>query len=340
MKQGISAVLIVKNEEKLLARCLDSISECDEIVILDTGSTDQTVEIAKRYTSKVFLTPETTPFHFAEARNMALSFATEDWALTIDADEIAHPDCLKKVRKIVKRYPDATGINIKFMVSGEDGKDRAPIQRMKIFRRGCWEWKYRIHEILSPLNMKKMWPIKVIDLDTAVMEHLPSTDKSVRLQQNLDLLQISVKESPEYIRNARQLGMELFSREQYRDAIQWFQLYLSSGTGGPLDRSETLIHLARCYGNIGVPDEAQRHFDLAIAEAPMRRESFYFKAMGLIKQARPDLAISVLEQCMAIPVGSKPDFYLNLENVWDGTYPNEALEFCRKTVAEHVAKGA
>lgn len=335
MRNGISAVLIVKDEEAVLERCLKSLDGVEEIVVLDTGSTDKTVEIAKACGAKVYIAPPIVPFHFAEARNMALALATEDWIVTIDADEIAHPEFLKKVRKIIKRYPDATGFNIKFIVSSEGGENSASIPKLKVFRRGCWEWLYRIHEILSPL--KTVFQTKVLDLDTAVMEHLPQADKELRRQQNLDLLQVSVKESPEYIRNARQLGMELFSREQYREAIQYLEMYLTSGTGGPLDRSETYVHLGRCYSNMGIHDQARSNFDLATHEAPMRRECYYFKAIALIKEARPDLAIQVLEACLAIPEGSKPDFYLNLDRVWDGQYPQEALDFCKKTVQEHEA---
>lgn len=331
MRNGLSAVLIVKNEEKVLERCLSSLQGVDEIVVLDTGSTDRTIEIAKECGAKTWIAPAMVPFHFADARNMALAKATQDWIVTIDADEIAHSDFVKKIRKIIKRYPEASGFNVKFIVSGEAGQDQASLPKMKVFRRGAWEWKYRIHEILVPIRN----PVTVLDIDTAVMEHLPPADKSVRLQQNLDLLQISVKESPEYIRNARQLGMEHFSREQYREALPWLEMYLASGTGGPLDRSETLIHMARCCSNIGVLSEALKHFDLAIAEAPLRREIYYFKGVSLIKAARPDLAIPVLEQCLAIPAGAKPDFYLNIENVWDGTYPKEALDFCKKTVEEY-----
>ncbi len=332
MRNGLSAVLIVKNEEKLLERCLRSLDLVDEIIVLDTGSTDRTVEIAKRLTSKVYSCPPVEPFHFGNARNMALQYAKQDWILTIDADEICRDGCIKEIRKAMWNNSRATAFTVKFIVASEGGENPASIPKMKVFRRGYWSWQHRIHEILVPAKAAR-----VADLPEAVMEHLPppEAEKAARRQQNLDLLKVAVGESPEYIRNARQLGMELFSREQYRDAVQWLELYLKSGTGGPLDRSETMVHLARCLDNSGVHEEALQKFDEAVLEAPVRRELYYYKALSLIKVGRPDLAIPVLEKCLSIPLQAKPDFHLNIDRVWTGEYPQEALDFCRKTVEEH-----
>jgi glycosyltransferase involved in cell wall biosynthesis len=82
----LSAAMIVKNEEKRLARCLESIKGIvDEIVIVDTGSTDKTLEIAAKYTDKIFHEPWENDF--SKHRNTSLSHCTGDWILQIDADE-------------------------------------------------------------------------------------------------------------------------------------------------------------------------------------------------------------------------------------------------------------
>src|SRR5689334_7148172 len=82
----VSVVMIVRNEEAVLARCLESVREADEIIICDTGSTDRTIEIARQFTDQVF-TDYQWEDHFANARNHARLKATGDWILSIDADE-------------------------------------------------------------------------------------------------------------------------------------------------------------------------------------------------------------------------------------------------------------
>lgn len=82
----ISLVMIVKNESHCLSECLDSVhNQVDEIVIVDTGSTDQTIEIARRYTSHIY--SYTWQDDFSAARNFALQKATGNWILSLDADE-------------------------------------------------------------------------------------------------------------------------------------------------------------------------------------------------------------------------------------------------------------
>jgi glycosyltransferase involved in cell wall biosynthesis len=94
---GVS--MIVKDEEFDIEKCLESIKDADEIIILDTGSEDSTVEICKRYTENVF-TDYMWKDDFAEARNVSLSRCTADWILIIDADE--QLDCdIKGIKHLI-----------------------------------------------------------------------------------------------------------------------------------------------------------------------------------------------------------------------------------------------
>jgi glycosyltransferase involved in cell wall biosynthesis len=80
----ISAVVIAKNEEKLIETCLKSLAWVDEIIVADNGSTDKTLEIAKKYTNKIV---QYDGQDFAELRNKAHEKATGDWVFYVDADE-------------------------------------------------------------------------------------------------------------------------------------------------------------------------------------------------------------------------------------------------------------
>ena len=100
-KGTLSLCMIVKDEEKHLARCLLSAGPAvDEMIVVDTGSTDRTMDIAKAYGAKVFEFPWTNDF--SEARNCSLSHATGDWILVLDADEVISPLDYAEFEKIVK----------------------------------------------------------------------------------------------------------------------------------------------------------------------------------------------------------------------------------------------
>ncbi|MEK6946557.1 MAG: tetratricopeptide repeat protein [Nanoarchaeota archaeon] len=101
MPQTISLCMITKNEEKYLEQCLNSVKEIvDEIIIVDTGSSDKTKEIAKKFKAKIF--DFKWGDDFSEARNESLKHATKDWILVLDADEIIDKDDLNKIKEIVQ----------------------------------------------------------------------------------------------------------------------------------------------------------------------------------------------------------------------------------------------
>lgn len=85
----LSVIIITKNEEKNIKVCLDSIAWADEIIVLDSGSTDATVPICKQYTDKVY---ETDWIGFGHQKNRALKYASGDWVLSLDADEWITPE--------------------------------------------------------------------------------------------------------------------------------------------------------------------------------------------------------------------------------------------------------
>lgn len=100
MDKLLSLCMIVRNEEKVLARCLDSVQGfVDEIVVVDTGSTDATKEIAARYTDKIF--DFTWINDFAVAKNEAIVRATSKWILVLDADEYLDPDQKDELRSFL-----------------------------------------------------------------------------------------------------------------------------------------------------------------------------------------------------------------------------------------------
>jgi len=97
-RKKVSATVITFNEEKNIEDCLKSIMWADEIVVVDSESTDRTVEIARRFTDKVFVNP--WPGH-KQQKNIAIGHTSHDWILSIDADERASPEIEDFVKKVL-----------------------------------------------------------------------------------------------------------------------------------------------------------------------------------------------------------------------------------------------
>lgn len=108
MKPTISLCMIVKDEEKLLEKCLNPIkTKFDEIIIVDTGSKDNTKDIAKKFTKNVYDLKWNDDF--SKARNFSISKATKDWILVLDPDEKIEKGDLIKLKKVISSNKDVIG---------------------------------------------------------------------------------------------------------------------------------------------------------------------------------------------------------------------------------------
>src|SRR5256712_7389519 len=98
--QTIAAIVITKNEERNIAACLESLKWVDELIVVDAESTDRTVELAKAYTSKVFV--RTWP-GYGPQKNFAMAQATADWILIVDADERVSDELREEIQALLQK---------------------------------------------------------------------------------------------------------------------------------------------------------------------------------------------------------------------------------------------
>jgi glycosyltransferase involved in cell wall biosynthesis len=108
----LSVFLIVRNEEKNLPRALDSVKWADEIIIVDSMSTDRTVGVATAFTKpdKIFLRAFTD---YADQKNFAMSRTTGDWLLSLDADEQVTPELAREIREAIAKNPSHAAFRIR-----------------------------------------------------------------------------------------------------------------------------------------------------------------------------------------------------------------------------------
>lgn len=171
----ISLCMIVKNEEKLLARCLDSVADLmDEIIIVDTGSTDRTKEVAARYTDRIY--DFVWVNDFAAARNFAFSRASMEYIYSADADEVLDEENRENFRRLKETLlPEIDIVQMYYANQLDFGTiynfDRE--LRPKLFKRvRTFVWEEPIHEqvILEPV---------IYDSNVAIL-HLPDSNHKNR----------------------------------------------------------------------------------------------------------------------------------------------------------------
>src|SRR6266540_5737563 len=146
-KPKISAVVITGNEEQKIERCLKSMMWVDEIVVVDSFSTDRTVEICKRYTDKVFQHP--WPHSSSEQRKVADHYATNDWVLALDADEVVTLGLRDEIIKVFTLGPqvDLFMIPRKEYFAGKwiEAGGWYPQYKTILYRRSMGDWIGPIH---------------------------------------------------------------------------------------------------------------------------------------------------------------------------------------------------
>jgi len=144
----ISAVILVKNEEKNLQNCLESIKWCDEILVIDDNSTDKTPEIAKKFGAKGII--HSLNNNFAQQRNFGLAQAKGEWVLFLDADEIISPELKKEIQEETKANQyDGFYLKRQDFFGGRALKygETANVRLLRLGRKGKGEWRREIHEV-------------------------------------------------------------------------------------------------------------------------------------------------------------------------------------------------
>lgn len=107
----LSTIILSKNEEKMIKDCLESVEWTDEIILIDSGSTDKTVEIAKKYGARIISVPP-KKLEFAKWRNEGLKAAKSKWVLYVDADERMTPELRQEIKKIMSSRSPASAYQI------------------------------------------------------------------------------------------------------------------------------------------------------------------------------------------------------------------------------------
>lgn len=235
----ISLCMIVKNEEEVLARCLASVANVvDEIIIVDTGSTDETKNIAARFTDQIYDFKWVDDF--SKARNFAFSKATKQYQMWLDADDIIEPAEVEKLR-LLKQTLNLSVDIVTFRYHTHfdtDGNPTLTSTRERLFKREKnYQWYDAIHEyVLMSGNIQNE------EIAISHKKISSSGDRNLRIYRGL--VAAGKELSP---RETYYFARELMDHGIHAESIDYFKQFLDGKKGWFEDNIATCFSLARCY---------------------------------------------------------------------------------------------
>jgi glycosyltransferase involved in cell wall biosynthesis len=249
----ISICMITWNEAALLPGAIQNLDSF-EVVVGDTGSTDNTVILAKSLGCKVITGLDR--FHKANARNLVIDAASGKWVVILDADEvIENPEGLREF--LENTDADALTIRLRYTTTPLE------FSQMRIWKKGLYQYKYRAHEV--PLGSGKV----IINTDF-VWLHTPVQERNEwKLQYTLDRLLLDVEENPNSSRSKYYLGRQYCYLKQWMNGLEMLGEYLHNPDH---DEANAYFYMAQAFGELKNEKEQIKSLYLACAAKPYRRE--------------------------------------------------------------------
>lgn len=243
----LSVCCLARNEESFLPKMIASIRDiADEIIILDTGSTDATIELAKAFGARV----ETATWNddFGVMRNKLLSYATKDWVLMLDADEQITPENTERIQQIMVKQGKAYSCTILNVFPYQIIKSLLPINSTRLFRRDLGlSYSERIHESVD-VSLRKL-TLMPLQSDIEI-HHYGFTDvnplRRIRNRRNFEA-ELNKNPTDSFVRT--HLALSLFLEKDYHKAEQYFDIILTTQSReiNPETRSIIMSLLAEIY---------------------------------------------------------------------------------------------
>lgn len=241
----VSLCMIVKDEEAVLARCLECVKDIvEEIIIVDTGSTDRTKEIARSFTTKVYDFEWINDF--AAARNFAFSKATKDYIFWLDADDVM----LEKDQQsfqILKATipPEVDSVLMNYHIHFDNnGNPTFSTMRNRLVKRSCqFQWEGEVHEYLKVHG--------VVAQSNTVIYHKKeksSVGRNLKIYQEKQKLGI-----PFSSRDRFYYANELLGNHFYEEALQEYDIFLKEETGWVEDHIAACIQKSICFYHLNQP---------------------------------------------------------------------------------------
>ncbi|MBI2654185.1 glycosyltransferase [Candidatus Woesearchaeota archaeon] len=304
MSQTISLCMITKNEERYLEQCLNSVKDIvAEIIIVDTGSTDKTKEIAKKFKAKVYDFKWIDDF--SAARNESLKHATKEWIFVLDADEVIGQKDLEKIKN-VKDANEFVGFSLEqrsytnniFESAVKNDSDFELVSQypfyishslVRLFKnRLGLHFKHRVHELVEDSINEK--GLKYTKLDV-VLHHFGSLKNEnligEKTGQYSKIILKQLEENPESPRYNYQAARMYLGRNDFSNALKYFEKTAKLSPNYKLVFSE----IAKIYLEMNDKNRAIEYFKKSMKHnpdnpSPANNLAVIYMSMGKFEQAK------------------------------------------------------
>ncbi|MDI6601163.1 MAG: tetratricopeptide repeat protein [Thermoanaerobacteraceae bacterium] len=303
MKKGISLCMIVKNEEENLPRCLNSIKNyVDEIIIVDTGSDDRTVEIARSLGASVYYFSWNGSF--SDARNFSMDKATREWILIMDADDEMDSNDAMELRTLIRSRVD---VYLSKTISRTESDDIIGLNPRLIKNRNGYRYSGKIHEqiINNVKHVNNNAVIKTADVKIYHYGYLKSeVEKKAKRERNILIIGEELKENPENPFMLFNLGNEYFAMGEFEDALIHYLKSFQYANGITGYTTRLYVRVVLCLIELKRYDEAITFIEQGLKDFPTFTDLYFLR--GHIHHLKKEYTLAIKDFNTCIDMG-EPD---------------------------------
>lgn len=300
--------MIVRDEENTIARCLEAVENIvDEIIIVDTGSVDQTKEIVGKYSSNIYKFSWIDDF--AAARNFSFSKATQEYILWLDADDVLleeSQEALKVLKRDLDPKVDAVSMPY-YLVMDSNGKPLYCTRRYRLVKREKqFQWYGKVHEYLAVSG-------ELYNSDVAVTHKKEKevTNRNLKIFQNI--VAAGEEMSP---RDLFYYANESMDNKKYEDAVLLYETFLNQKEGWYEEKIYACGKLGDCYAKLGEWEKATKscidsfRYDIPRGENCTRLGYIY------MEQSKYNEAIFWFKLATEVPIAAATPFHSPASYTW------------------------
>jgi GT2 family glycosyltransferase/tetratricopeptide (TPR) repeat protein/SAM-dependent methyltransferase len=285
----VSGCLIVRDNARTIRACLESLRPwVDELIVVDTGSKDDTPRIAAELGARVFHFPWIDDF--SAARNESVRHACGEWIFWMDSDDAIPSECGRKLREFAANADPATlGFTIDVHCPGPNPADEVTVvTHVKLFRnRPELRFEHRIHEQILPAIIRTGGEVKHTDLYVvhSGYDHTPE-GQARKLERDLRILHAELREQPHHPFTLFNLGMTYTDVQQYEEALHYLDRCIEQSGGQGSHLRKAFVYAVVCYQSLGRHDRAMAACEEGLRLFPLDAELRFRRGLLLHQQGK------------------------------------------------------